>query len=196
MKSVHRPPAGGTCPEPLGDFIESHRTSLETPYYLIDERRLVQNLAKIQFLRERSGTKSVLALKCFSTWAVFDLMRRYMDGTTSSSLYEARLGREKFGKEVHAYSVAFSEEEVQAVRAYATKIIFNSVSQFERFFPEITGLPVGLRVNPGVSSSPFDLADPARRYSRLGVADYGEIDAVIGNVSGLMFHCNCENGSL
>ncbi|MDS4068285.1 MAG: carboxynorspermidine decarboxylase, partial [Candidatus Competibacter sp.] len=65
---------------------------LATPYYLIDENRLLDNLKIIQHVREVSGAKSLLALKCFSTWCVFDLMRQYMDGTTSSSLFEARLG--------------------------------------------------------------------------------------------------------
>src|SRR5689334_17735920 len=83
--------------------------SLETPYYLIDESNLARNMEKIDFVRKYSGAKVVLALKCFSTWSAFDLMRPYMDGTTSSSLFEARLGHEKFGKEVHAYSVAFSD---------------------------------------------------------------------------------------
>lgn len=80
---------------------------LRTPYYLIDEAGLKKNLEIIRLIREESGAKSVLALKCFSTWCVFDLMRQYMDGTTSSSLYEARLGREKFGKEVHAYNLGW-----------------------------------------------------------------------------------------
>ncbi|MCC9000574.1 MAG: carboxynorspermidine decarboxylase, partial [Candidatus Contendobacter sp.] len=104
-------------------------TTLTTPYYLIDENKLLRNLKIIQQVREASGAKSVLALKCFSSWCVFDLMRQYLDGTTSSSLFEARLGHEKFGKEVHAYSVAFAESDIKAVREFASKIIFNSISQ-------------------------------------------------------------------
>ena len=65
---------------------------IKTPYYVIDERKLLKNLKKIEYVRKFSGGKSVLALKCFSTWSVFDLMSKYMDGTTSSSLYEAKLG--------------------------------------------------------------------------------------------------------
>jgi carboxynorspermidine decarboxylase len=164
-----------------------------TPYYLIDEVELQKNLEIIRFIREESGAKSVLALKCFSTWCVFDLMRRYMDGTTSSSLFEARLGREKFGKEVHAYSVAYSAEEVEAVGGIADKVIFNSVSQLKTFHERVSGLKIGLRVNPGISYSHFDLADPARRYSRLGVCDEQELNAVSGLISGMMFHFNCEN---
>jgi carboxynorspermidine decarboxylase len=182
-----------TAEKSIQEFIEENQTSLQTPYYLIDETSLLKNLEKIARVRERSGAKSVLALKCFSTWAVFDLMRRYMDGTTSSSLYEARLGREKFGKEVHAYSVAFSERDIEILRPYATKIIFNSVSQLKRFYPQLKGMPLGLRVNPGVSHSDYDLADPARKYSRLGAIDPAEIMDASPLITGAMFHCNCEN---
>ncbi len=177
-------------------FAAQNQSTLKTPYYLIDEARLQLNLEKIARLRELTGTKSVLALKCFSTWSVFDLMRPYLDGTTSSSVYEARLGHEKFGKEVHVYSVAFAEGEVETVREFATKIIFNSVSQLERFHAVAGQTPLGLRLNPGVSHSEFELADPARRYSRLGVTDLGEVERVSHLISGLMFHCNCENAEM
>lgn len=166
---------------------------LTTPYYLIDERRLLKNLKIIKRVRDVSGAKSVLALKCFSTWCVFDLMKKYMDGTTSSSLYEARLGREKFGKEVHAYCVAFSADDVKKVKRYADKIIFNSVSQLKTFYDVAMPLKIGLRVNPGISYSHFDLADPARRYSRLGVTDKKALLEIAPLLSGVMFHYNCEN---
>lgn len=172
---------------------DSARTSVPTPYYLIDEARLLENMKKMAYLREKSGAKLVLALKCFSTWSVFDVMRPYFDGTTSSSLFEARLGYEKFGKEVHAYSVAYSEKEVEEVSRFATKIIFNSGSQLKRFLPLVKNVPVGLRINPGISYSGFDLADPARKYSRLGVSDKAEAMSLLPHISGAMFHCNCEN---
>jgi len=166
---------------------------LTTPYYLIDESKLEKNLKIIQRVREASGAKSVLALKCFSTWSVFDLMRRYLDGTTSSSLYEARLGHEKFGKEVHAYSVGFSEREIKKVTKFADKVIFNSLSQLACYRGHVGEIKLGLRVNPGISYSHFDLADPARRYSRLGATDKDEIMKVAPLLSGVMFHFNCEN---
>ena len=170
---------------------------METPYYLIDERRLLANLKKIQFVRRYGNIRSLLALKCFSTWSLFDLIRQYMDGTTSSSLYEARLGYETFGKEVHAYSVAFDEAEIEKLKSFSSKIIFNSISQLERFHSLVsqqTPCPeVGLRVNPQVSYSHFDLADPARPHSRLGVIDQAAIRKVLPLLSGLMFHYNCEN---
>jgi carboxynorspermidine decarboxylase len=172
---------------------EQNRSRLRTPYYLIDEARLLENLEKIKQVRERSGAKAVLALKCFSTWSVFPLMSKYMDGTTSSSLFEARLGHERFGGETQAYSVAFSEAEVREARTFASKIIFNSMSQLERFHEIANGIPIGLRANPGVSYSHFDLADPVRKGSRLGVWDKAAIERVANKISGLMFHVNCEN---
>ncbi len=166
-----------------------------TPYYLIDERKLLRNLKIIRRVRERSGAKSVLALKCFATWSVFGLMREYLDGTTSSGVYEARLGREKFGKEVHAYSVGYSRDDVRAVRNCADKVIFNSLSQLRAFAREVRGLKVGVRVNPNFSRSHYDLADPARAHSRLGVRDGAALRAAAGLFSGIMFHFNCENDS-
>ncbi|MDD4869143.1 MAG: carboxynorspermidine decarboxylase [Kiritimatiellae bacterium] len=166
---------------------------LKTPYYLIDERKLLRNLKIIKRVRKTSGAKCILALKCFSTWSVFGLMKKYMDGTTSSGVYEARLGYEKFGKEVHAYSVGFSRQDIREVCKFADKIIFNSPSQLKAFSDEVRGMNVGIRVNPGFSYSHFDLADPARRYSRLGVRDVNILHRISGLINGMMFHFNCEN---
>ncbi len=166
---------------------------MQTPYYLIDKARLLQNLEKIAWLRSASGAKSLLALKCFATWSVFDLMAEYMDGSTSSSLYEVKLGYEEFGGETHAYSVAYAEDEIAEVLANSDKIIFNSIGQLDRFESVAQGHVRGLRVNPGVSTSEFDLADPARPFSRLGEHEPAQIAAVADRISGLMFHNNCEN---
>lgn len=166
---------------------------LTTPYYLIDERKLLRNLKKIKRVKEVTGARFLLALKCFSAWSVFDLMREYLDGTTSSSLFEARLGHEKFGNETHAYCVGFSDEDIESIKHYADKVIFNSVSQLKRFHRKVYPLPIGLRVNPNISYSHFDLADPVRRYSRLGVVDKEALMESLSLISGLMFHFNCEN---
>ncbi|HUF98143.1 MAG TPA: carboxynorspermidine decarboxylase [Ilumatobacter sp.] len=168
-------------------------TEPATPYYLIDEARLLGNLQIVDHVRERSGAKALLALKCFATWSVFDLISQHLDGTTSSSLFEARLGHERFGKETHAYSVAYSPQEIAELATFADKVIFNSISQLEAFASVVSHLPIGLRVNPGISHSGFDLADPARRFSRLGEVNPEAVAAVADRLSGLMFHFNCEN---
>ncbi|MGQ3675884.1 carboxynorspermidine decarboxylase [Xanthobacter sp. TB0139] len=168
---------------------------MQTPYYLIDKSALQRNMDIIRQVQERSGAKALLALKCFATWCVFDLMRDYMAGTTSSSLYEVRLGREKFGGETHAYSVAYADHEIDEVVGHADKIIFNSIGQLERFADRTGAIARGLRLNPGVSTSGFDLADPARPFSRLGEWDAQKVAAVADQVTGYMIHNNCENSS-
>ena len=166
---------------------------IKTPYYLIDEAKLLQNMQKIAYLREASGAKALMALKCFATWSAFDSMRDYMDGTTSSSLFELRLGREKFGKETHAYSVAWSDGEIDEAISYADKIIFNSLGQLTRYAEKSAHIERGLRLNPRFSTSGFDLADPARPFSRLGEWDMARLSEALPMISGVMIHYNCEN---
>lgn len=143
---------------------------------------------------------ALLALKCFSCWGAFPALLPYLDGTTSSGPYEARLGRETLGKETHAYSVAFADRDIAWVNACADKVIFNSLGQLARYRRALkTGISVGLRINPGVSHARQDLADPARRHSRLGVPweqllqDVGPAGLGRLGVEGAMLHMNCEN---
>ncbi len=168
-------------------------SDLQTPYYLIDLAKLRVNMERIQHLRERSGAKCLLALKCFATWSAFDFMRPFMDGTTSSSLFELRLGHEEFGGETHAYSVAWADHEIDEAITYADKIIFNSLSQLDRFADKAGHIARGLRLNPRFSTSGFDLADPARPFSRLGEWDMSRLEAAEGRIDGVMIHYNCEN---
>ena len=179
--------------------------NVPTPYYLLDETAIVANMQIIARLCELSGAKALLALKCFATWGVFDIMQPYLHGTTSSSLNEVRLGYETFGKgknsdnkkETHAYSVAYSADEIPEVLKYADKIIFNSISQLTAFKDQAHAqdIPVGLRLNPKTSNSSFIIADPARPFSRLGEHDKDSITAVLKDITGVMIHNNCENDS-
>jgi len=170
---------------------------MQTPYFLIDEQALLSNLNKIDQLRKLSGAKVVLALKCFSTWGVFDVMRPFLDGTTSSSVYEAQLGYETFGGETHAYSVAFSPDEAHEVSQFSDKIIFNSLSQYEHCKSSLrAGISIGIRLNPEVSHASYALADPAAEYSRLGVKRADLTSDLLNAIEGCMFHVNCENRSL
>ncbi|WP_201574823.1 carboxynorspermidine decarboxylase [Psychrobacter sp. H8-1] len=191
--------------------LQSNNSSLPpTPYYLLDEAAIVANMQIIARLCELSGAKALLALKCFATWGVFDVMQPYLHGTTSSSLNEVRLGYETFGnnsadnegndkdkKETHAYSVAYSADEIDEVLSYADKIIFNSISQLNAFKEQARAqnIPVGLRLNPKTSNSSFIIADPARPFSRLGEHDKDKIAAVLDEITGVMIHNNCENDS-
>ncbi|SDT16496.1 carboxynorspermidine decarboxylase [Halopseudomonas litoralis] len=166
---------------------------IKTPYYLIDKIKLQRNMEKIAYVREHSGAKALLALKCFATWSVFDLMQEYMDGTTSSSLYEVKLGKLKFDGETHAYSVAYADDEIEEVLAHSDKVIFNSISQLQRFADVSANHTRGLRLNPQISSSDWLIADPARPFSRLGEWDAQKVEQVVDQISGFMIHNNCEN---
>ena len=193
----HRPRGlkGGSVHHRAARFAQQDlRPMPQTPYYLIDKTRLLRNMEKIAHLRDASGAKALLALKCFSTWGVFDFMRDYMDGTTSSSLYELHLGHEKFGKETHAYSVAWADHEIDEAVSYADKIIFNSLGQLDRFGAKASGIATGLRLNPRFSTSDFDLADPARPFSRLGEWNIQRLQQAQNRINGVMIHYNCENG--
>ncbi|MCG9659145.1 carboxynorspermidine decarboxylase [Vibrio mediterranei] len=170
------------------------KNELKTPYFMINEDKLVENLEKAKHLKEVSGVKLVLALKCFSTWGVFDIIKPYLDGSTSSGPFEVKLGYETFGGETHAYSVGYTEDDVREVADICDKMIFNSQSQLAAYRHIVEGkVSIGLRLNPGVSYAGQDLANPARPYSRLGVqADHIDL-TIFDSIDGVMFHMNCEN---
>ena len=167
---------------------------LSTPYYLIDEARMLPAMERIREVQDRSGAKCVLALKCFSSWCAFGFMRPYFAGSTSSSLWETRLGYEKFGGETHGYSVAYADDEIAEVVRYSDKIIFNSLSQLERLGHCAAGIPVGLRLNPGIGHSGFELSNPVCQYSRLGVRAEDLPEDIGSRIQGAMIHVNCDNG--
>lgn len=168
--------------------------NLQTPYFMIDESKLIDNLEKAKQLKALSGAKLVLALKCFSTFATFETIKPYLDGTTSSGPYEVKLGYEEFGGETHAYSVGYSKADIEAVKEMSDKIIFNSLSQLETHFESCKNhASLGLRINPERSMAGQDLANPTRAYSRLGVKQDLLDRSVLDKVEGFMFHMNCEN---
>ncbi|MEG8098915.1 carboxynorspermidine decarboxylase [Candidatus Liberibacter brunswickensis] len=170
---------------------------IKTPYYLIDKQKLLNNLEVVSLIRKKSGAKVLLALKCFATWGIFDILNQYIDGTTSSSLHEVLLGSEKFGGETHAYNVAYKDCEIDDVLSNCDTIIFNTISQLNKFKEKASKFKknIGLRVNPSISYSKFILADPNRPFSRLGERCRYKIEPEIKNINGLMFHNNCENKS-
>ena len=170
------------------------KSELKTPYFMIDEAKLIANLDVAKRLKELSGVKLVLALKCFSTWGIFDIIKPYLDGSTSSGPYEVKLGHETFGGETHAYSVGYSEDDVKEVADICDKMIFNSQSQLAAYRHLVEGkASIGLRLNPGVSYAGQDLANPAREFSRLGVQADQLDPLVFESLNGVMFHMNCEN---
>jgi len=146
---------------------------IRTPAYVLDVAALKRNLATAARIKREAGAKILLATKAWAMPAAFPMMRDVLDGTTASGEYEARLGREEFGKEVHVYAPAYTQAEVESLTDIANHIYFNSPEQIARFLPIVRkkpGIEVGIRVNPGYSNATLGgaLYDPCAPYSRFG----------------------------
>ncbi len=177
---------------------------LQTPYYLCEEELLERNLKILDDVQQRSGAKIILALKGFAMWSTFDLVSRYLKGCTASGLYEARLAREEFCKfnpnaEVHTYSPAFKEDEIEQIARISDHIVFNSPSQIHRYAKRVKeinpNIEISLRLNPEVSASPVDIYNPCGLYSRLGTTLKNFDESVLEHLDGLNFHALCEQGA-
>jgi len=168
---------------------------IPSPCYLLEEEKLIANLELLKRVQEESGCKIILALKGFSMWSTFDLVRKYLPGCTASSLYELKLSDEKFGGESHIYSAAYREDEFNEVCSLAGHIVFNSVNQWHRFSKQAikAGVSCGLRVNPGISEVDTDLYNPCFTGSRLGVRPENLKGAKLSGIEGLHAHALCEN---
>ncbi len=171
-----------------------------TPVYILDETLIEENMRILQYVKDRTGCKILHALKAYASYATFPTMRKYLDGTCASGLNEARLGREKFGKEVHTFGAAYKENEFEQMLKYTDTIIFNSFYQLEKFgkMARKKGVGIGLRVNPGYSEIDKEMYNPCARFSRLGVV-CGLFEKEVQNykdiLDGLHFHAMCEQNS-
>lgn len=169
---------------------------VSTPAYVVDETCLRHNLEILKEVRERTGCHILLASKAFSMYHVFPLIGEYLDGVTSSGLYEATLGREEMNKEVHTFSPAYKEEEFEEILNISDHIVFNSVSQWNTYKDQIQGkASCGIRINPEYSEITTPLYDPCAPYSRMGMTldTFKEMD--LTGIEGLHMHTMCEQGA-
>ncbi len=166
-----------------------------TPAYVLDESRLLQNLAILKGVQERTGCKILLAQKAFSMFSVYPLCAEYLAGTTASGLFEARLGKEEFPGEVHVFEPAYKAEEFSELLQYADHIYFNSMNQLRKFRPQCSGKSIGLRLNPECSTQDEPIYDPCAPGSRLGVTLANLDPDDLDGVEGLHFHTLCEQGA-
>lgn len=172
--------------------------ALRTPYFMVDEKRLVRNLKILKETSERAGCKILLAQKAFSMYTVYPLMRKYLAGTTASGLYEAKLGAGYFGGETHIFSPAYREDEFEEILKYADDLVFNSPAQVKRFGPRAkdAGKLIGLRVNPECSTQDgHEIYDPCAFGSRLGTTLANFDESILPLLDGLHFHTLCEQNS-
>ncbi len=173
--------------------------TLPSPCWLLEEEKLLKNLNVISEIKKQSGAKVLLALKGYALWKSFPLIKPYLDGCCASGLHEAKLADETFSKEVHTYSPAFKEEEIDEIARISHHLVFNSPAQFRRFASQAKKinpkLSLGLRVNPEYSESPKEIYNPCGLYSRLGTTVQNMDDAILDDCDGLHFHALCEQGS-
>ncbi len=167
-----------------------------SPAYVVDLGRLRDNLAVLDSVQKRSGAKVLLALKGFAMWSVFPIIRETLHGVCASSPWEARLGREEFGREVHTFSAGLRAVDVVELLETSNHLVFNSFDQLERFRPlwqkQADRVSIGLRVNPEHSEGHTPLYDPCAPRSRLGIRREDFDGKSLAGVEGLHFHTLCE----
>lgn len=174
--------------------------ALPTPCYIVDERLITKNLELLHSIQQRTGCSILLALKGFSMHSVFPLIGNYLKGVTASSLFEARLGHEEMGKEVHIYAPAYIEEDFEGIVSKCDHITFNSFDQWNRFKDKVTNnksnkISCGIRINPEYSEIETPIYDPCYQYSRLGVTLANFRPQELEGIEGLHFHTMCEQNS-
>ncbi len=183
-------------PKPISEIDFSQFPS---PCYVLDESRLRRNMEILDRVQLESGAKIICALKGYSLWASFGIIKQYLHGTTASGLYEAKLGHEEFGGEVHVYSPAFTEDDMGEILGIADHISFNTFSQWTRFRQMVKDAPrhvsAGIRVNPEFSEVETPLYDPCVPFSRLGVTKAEFRPDLLEGLDGLHFHSLCGKGA-
>ena len=172
-------------------------SKIPSPCYVIEEQSFRRNLALISSVAQRAEVEIILAFKAFAMWSVFPVVREYVQCSTASSLSEARLAYEEMGSKAHTYAPAYSEAEFPEIMSLSSHITFNSLSQFQKFYPYTPGknISCGLRINPEYSDVETDLYNPCAPGSRLGVVADLLGDHLPEGVEGLHFHTLCESNS-
>lgn len=170
-----------------------------SPCFIVDRGKLEANGRLLQHIQQRTGAKILLALKGFALYGAFPYLRPYLAGTTSSGLHEALLAHEFFHKEIHVYSPAFKDDEINHLVRFADALSFNSPNQWRRFRPVVEAcgrnIECGLRINPEYSEVTVDLYNPCAPGSRLGTRRDQIEESDLEGLTGLHFHTLCEQNS-
>ncbi len=174
-----------------GDF-----SSVPTPCYVVSEKHLEKNLKILNQVEKDTSCHILMALKSFSMFSMFPMARKYISGTEASSVNEARLGYEEFGKNVHVFSPAYSEENIKEYLKYSSHLVFNSFSQWNKFKKICRGkVSCGTRVNIEHQEVKNPMYDPSSPNSHFGVTKSNfEVNNLEG-IEGLHFHNLCELGA-
>jgi carboxynorspermidine decarboxylase len=170
---------------------------IPSPCYVLEEDLLISNLTLLASVREKAGIEIICALKGFSFYHEFPLVKQYLDGATASSLHEARLAFEEMQVKSHVYSPAYLDREFDELMSYASHISFNSLRQYETFASRAKnkGISCGIRINPEYAEVDTDMYNPCIAGSRLGIrrSDLGQ--TLPDGIEGFHSHTLCENDS-
>lgn len=174
--------------------------AIPSPCYVLDESKLKANLELMQRVQADSGATIILALKGFAMWSAFPLVRQYLKGCTASSVWEAELAADTFGSEVHAYSPAYKERDMERLLALCNHISFNSLTQWQRYKEQAqqAGVSVGIRINPEQQEADTELYDPSAPGSRLGILS-SQLEGIdLTGIEGFHIHnlCECDSFAL
>ncbi len=169
---------------------------IDTPIYICEEELLEKNLKLLKYVQDKSGAKILLALKGFAMYSTFELVKKYLFGCCASGLHEAKLAKEYFQKEIHTYSPAYKDSEIDEIISISDHVVFNSFNQWQKYRSKaINKTSCALRINPQSSLSPVELYNPCSPYSRLGVTKKEFKDELCDGIEGLHFHALCEQNA-
>lgn len=178
-------------------MIEIHK--VPSPCFVMEEELLRKNLSLIKSVKDRTGVNIILAFKAFAMWKSFPIIREYIPYSTASSVFEAQLAFEEMKSPAHTFSPAYTNENFPTFLKYSDHITFNSLTQFERFYPQVVAdgnkVSCGIRINPEYSEVETDLYNPCAPGSRFGVTPEALGDKLPEGVEGLHFHTLCESSS-
>lgn len=182
-----------------GAFARFDLDRVPSPCFVVDKAAIERNLSVLADVRDRAGVKVLLALKAFSMWSLGDLVGRYLDGTATSGLWEARLAKAHYTGEVATFCAGYKADQIAEVCELSDHVIFNSPAQHRRFAGELRAareagarFDVGLRLNPMHAEGEVAKYDPAQPHSRLGHPADQLVGADLDGVTGLHFHSLCE----
>ena len=174
-------------------------SELARPTYILNETKLRRNLEIISRVSRLADVEIILAFKAYALWRTFPIFREYIGATTASSLNEARLGFEEFGAPTHTFSPAYEDSEIEEIARCSSHIVFNSMSQYERFREKVRqanrDISIGLRLNPEYSEVATLLYNPCAPGTRFGIASDKLPKKLPDDVKGFHIHCHCESGS-
>ena len=170
--------------------------NIPSPCFVQEENKLINNLKILKYVRENAPVQILVALKGYAFWHSFPLIKKYIDGASASSLFEAKLINEEMGVKAHTYCPAYLKDDFEEIANLSKHLTFNSLSQWDLFKNSIkASISCGLRINPEYSEIDIPIYNPAINGSRLGMVKSMIPDKLPDGIEGLLFHVMCEQDS-